>query len=104
MIDIDITVRGGAELWKTNPKKYDKLLERVSSMFLDFPGVGCCCIGPTFETDADRKKREDQEKISEARQREELKTALIGAFKEPAVRAKIDSVQAEAPAEEVSTA
>ncbi|MGB8219235.1 MAG: hypothetical protein WCE46_02495 [Methanoregula sp.] len=41
MMDIDITIKGGEELYELHPKKYDKIEDKISEMILDsFPEVG----------------------------------------------------------------
>ncbi|HNX18271.1 MAG TPA: hypothetical protein PKM50_08110 [Methanoregula sp.] len=62
-MDIDITIKGGEELLKLHPKKYERIEEKIGNMFMDgFPEVTSTCIDrEAWETSP----RSEQDRLKE---------------------------------------
>lgn len=83
VFNVEITISHADELRKANRKKFDRLMDRLHSGLLDFPGVSCVA-GPCVESTDDEKEEWDRiEREGKARQEQAVAAALADVLKEP---------------------
>jgi hypothetical protein len=91
IFDVEISISHAVELRKANRKKFDRLIARLHSGLLDFPGVGCT-VGPETEATPDEIKEWDSiKREGEARRKQETKEALGRVLKDPEMQEIIKS-------------
>jgi hypothetical protein len=100
--DVEISISHAVELRKTNRKKFDRLMDRLHSGLLDFPGVGCV-VGPETESTEDERQEWDRiDREWKARQSEEIRAAVKSVLAEPEFREKIKGRISQIVSQEVS--